>query len=80
MAPKFKKKKRKSGRPLIKLRSRGCADRPLDYKDLEHLETYLTPQGQILSRRRTGYSAKCQRNLKRAIKRARHLALMPFVG
>ena len=80
MAPKFKKKKRKSGRPLIKVQSRGCADRPLDYKDLENLSKYLTPQGQIQARRRTGYCSKCQRQLKQAIKRARHIGLLPFVG
>jgi len=73
-------KKRGGGRPLIKLQSRGCEDHPLDYKDLEFLKKYLTPQSQIQSRRRTGYSAQCQRALKKAIKRARHLALLPFVG
>ncbi len=53
---------------------------PIDYKDLELLRKCLGPQGQILSRRRTGLSAKRQRELKSAIKRARHLALLPFVG
>jgi small subunit ribosomal protein S18 len=59
---------------------RGCDDPPLDYKSPEYLKKYLTPQGQLMSRNRTGYCAKCQRQLKAATKRARHLALLPFVG
>lgn len=55
-------------------------DRDLDYKNLPHLQRFVGPQGQILSRRRTGLSTRSQRTLKTAIKRARHLALMPFVG
>ena len=52
----------------------------LDYKNLELLQKCIGPQGQILSRRRTNLTAQQQRALKRAIKRARHLALLPFVG
>lgn len=63
-----------------RVRPRGCEAHPLDYKDVEYLKKFLTPQGQILSRRRTGFNAQCQRSLKKAIKRARHLALLPFVG
>jgi len=53
---------------------------PIDYKDLELLEKAIGPQGQILSRRRTGLTAQGQRALKQAIKRARHVGLLPFVG
>ena len=53
---------------------------PIDYKNLELIKKCVGSQGQMLSRRRTGLSAKMQRELKTAIKRARHLALMPFVG
>jgi len=53
---------------------------PCDYKDLEFLIKHLGPQGQIRSRARTGYGAQDQKSLKKAIKRARHLALLPFVG
>lgn len=60
--------------------SRNCDDPVLDYKDTEYLTRFLTPQGQILSRRRTGYCNQCQKQLKKAIKRARHLSLLPFVG
>jgi len=60
--------------------SRNCDDPKIDYKDLEYLQKFLTPQGQILSRRRTGFCTQCQRQLKKAIKQARHLSLLPFVG
>ena len=53
---------------------------PADYKDVEFLIKHLGPQGQIKSRARTGYGAQDQKSVKRAIKRARHLALLPFVG
>lgn len=51
----------------------------VDYKDVEMLERYTNNQGKILPRRVTDVSAKFQRQLTRAIKRARHLALMPYV-
>lgn len=53
---------------------------PIDYKDVEVISRFLGPQGQMLSRRRTGYAAQRQREVKKAIKRARHMALIPFVG
>lgn len=52
----------------------------IDYKDLAYISRFVSPQGQILSRRRTGFTAQRQRELKKAIKRARHLGLLPFVG
>ena len=52
----------------------------VDYKDLTTLTRYLSPQGHILSRKRTGFTAQQQRMLKLAVTRARHLALVPFVG
>jgi small subunit ribosomal protein S18 len=53
---------------------------PIDYRDLELLEKCIGPQGRIFSRRRTDLTCQQQRALKKAIKRARHLALLPFVG
>jgi len=50
-----------------------------DYKDPESLRRFLTEGGKILPRRLTGLTAKQQRKLTRAIKRARHLALLPYV-
>jgi len=52
----------------------------LDYKDAEALKRYLNEQGKLLPRRITGGSAQFQRQLTRAVKRARHLALIPFVA
>lgn len=53
---------------------------PVDYKDLNLLQKYATPQGKIMERKRTGVCAKHQRKLAAAIKRARFLALMRFSG
>jgi small subunit ribosomal protein S18 len=62
------------------LAGRNCDDPRIDYKELDYLSKFLTPQAQIVSRKRSGFCAQCQRELKLAIKRARHLALMPFVS
>lgn len=51
-----------------------------DYKDYERLRRYVSSQGKILPRRRSGLNAKNQRLVARAIKRARHLALLPMPG
>jgi small subunit ribosomal protein S18 len=52
----------------------------IDYKQVDLLRRYITDDGKIRPRRQTGTCAKHQRQLARAIKRARHLALLPFVG
>jgi len=51
-----------------------------DYKDFEKLRRYVKSQGKILPRRRSGLSAKNQRLIAIAVKRARHLALLPMPG
>jgi len=51
----------------------------IDYKDAEFLKKFLNEQGKILPRRLTGTSLKYQRKVSTAIKRARHLALLPYV-
>ena len=58
-----------------------CADKTevIDYKDVELLKRFISDRGKILSRRVTGTSAKYQRQLVKAIKNARHMALLPFV-
>ena len=53
--------------------------RHIDYKDPDFLAQFLNEQGKILPRRITGNSLKYQRKVSEAIKRARHLALLPFV-
>lgn len=51
----------------------------IDFKDIELLKKFISDRGKILPRRVTGTSAKWQRRLVIAIKRARHMALLPFV-
>jgi len=51
----------------------------IDYKDPEFLKKFLNEQGKILPRRLTGTSQKFQRKVATAVKRARHLALLPYV-
>jgi small subunit ribosomal protein S18 len=52
----------------------------IDYKDVELLSKFLTEQGKILPRRVTGLTTKQQTNLTKAVKKARILALLPFVN
>ena len=52
----------------------------IDYKDVDTLKQFVGDRGKINPRRHTGLSAKHQRELRRAIKRARNLALLPFAG
>ena len=51
----------------------------LDYKDTDTLRKFLNPHGKIMSRRRTGLSAPNQRALAQAVKRARFMALLPYI-
>jgi small subunit ribosomal protein S18 len=73
------------GRRRYVARRKVCAfclekTRVIDYKDVATLRRYLTDRGKIRSRRKTGTCAKHQRRLAIAIKRARHLALIPFTA
>lgn len=54
--------------------------REIDYKDIDTLVKFITERGKILPRRITGVSAFHQKKLTAAIKRARHVALLPFVA
>ncbi|MEM1367709.1 MAG: 30S ribosomal protein S18 [Cyanobacteria bacterium P01_H01_bin.15] len=53
---------------------------PIDYKDVELLRKFITERGKILPRRITGLTARQQRELTTAVKRARVVALLPFVN
>lgn len=53
---------------------------PIDYKDVDLLKKFITERGKILPRRLTGLTAKQQRDLTNAVKRARIMALLPFVN
>jgi small subunit ribosomal protein S18 len=52
----------------------------IDYKDANFLLKFVNEQGKILPRRLTGTSLKYQRKVSKAVKKARHLALMPYVA
>jgi small subunit ribosomal protein S18 len=52
----------------------------IDYKDIETLRQFVTERGKIMPRRITGVSHYYQKRLQNAIKRARHMALLPFVA
>ena len=57
----------------------GAQLQSVDYKDVETLKKFLNPHGKIMPRRRTGLSASAQRALATAVKRARFMALLPYV-
>ncbi|MDR1515737.1 MAG: 30S ribosomal protein S18 [Synergistaceae bacterium] len=72
-------RKRRKRRPKV---CHYCVDKVdhVDYKESEKLRRYITDRGKIIPRRVTGTCAKHQRQLTRAIKRARFLALLPFTS
>ena len=87
MARVFKKKDDKKGnssRQLFKRRKfcRFTAEKiaEVDYKDIPTLSKLMTQQGKMFSRKRSGNCARHQRSSKKAVKRARFLALIPYVG
>ena len=88
--PAFKKNRMNRKRSKVRARSKkrdpllidGKRPRPMfvDYKDLELLKKLSSRQGKIIGRRKTGCSAVSQHAVAQAIKRARFMALMPYVG
>jgi small subunit ribosomal protein S18 len=76
------KRKPKKALPLKKTQCRFCRKgaTPPNYKDVRTLQKLSTSQGKLFSRRRSGNCALHQRMFKRAAKRARFLAMLPFVG
>ena len=71
-------------RPSMHRRKKVCVfcgkEKALDYKDVATLKKYVSERGKILPRRITGNCAKHQRALTVAVKRARHVALMPYTA
>lgn len=61
-------------------KARRVIDEFIDYKDSKKLQKFISDQGKIIPRRITGLSAKQHRELVRAIKRARQVAILPFVS
>lgn len=74
--------KRDRGKKAKKKVCNFCVDgiKSVDYKEVGKLRRFITERGKILPRRITGNCARHQRQLTRAIKRARHVALLPFTA
>lgn len=74
--------KKQARRPARKKVCSFCVDKVefIDYKDITKLRKYITEKGKILPRRMSGVCAAHQRELAVAIKRARYMALLPYVG
>ncbi|NLG26843.1 MAG: 30S ribosomal protein S18 [Chloroflexi bacterium] len=69
------------GRPRARIKAcRFCTDKNkvIDYKDVDLMLSLTSPRGRILPRRKTGTCAKHQRMVTQAIKRARHMAILPY--
>ena len=80
MKPKKKKKRSAKARPKRICRFCESRERYIDYKNEKKLSRFTNERGKIVPRRISGTCSKHQRLLVRAIKRARHLALMPYVA
>ncbi|MGC9454912.1 MAG: 30S ribosomal protein S18 [Phycisphaerae bacterium] len=73
---------RRRSRTAEQAKCRFCREKvsEIDYKDIATLSKLTTQQGKLFSRKRSGNCARHQRSVKRAIKRARFMALMPYVA
>ncbi|MHC4137050.1 MAG: 30S ribosomal protein S18 [Planctomycetota bacterium] len=85
MARERRDKKRDKKKKFKRFTKRSCRFTRLgvefvDWKDVQTLQRLCTGQGKILGRKRSGNSARFQRKVETAIKRARYMALMPYVG
>lgn len=82
MRPRGRSKRRRKGVFRRRKVCRFCADKidTVDYKDVKFLQQYIVERSKILPRRISGTCAKHQRLVQQAIKRARHLALLPFAS
>ena len=77
-----KKRKKRTRRAAEVAKCRFCREKTdeIDYKDIATLHRLLSAQGKLFSRKRSGNCARHQRHSTLAIKRARQIALLPFVG
>lgn len=71
---------RRGGRRRKKITYFEFEDGKVDYKDVQKLKRFISERGKILPRRVTGACAKHQRAITLAVKRARHLALLPYMN
>ena len=79
------KKKRRKKKPVSYTRENKCRFcrakvKEIDYKDIGNLGKLMTGQGKIFSRKRSGNCARHQRQMRGAIKLARFMALLPYIG
>jgi len=72
----FKKRKVENKKRFCRFTSLGIEE--IDYKDIKLLKDFITETGKIMPARVTGTSSKYQRQLTKAVKRARHIALLPY--
>ena len=72
----------RDNQPVIKKNCYFCSNKisTVDYKDTQTLRRFMSPHAKILSQSRTGTCPKHQRMVTTALKRARHMALLPFVA
>jgi len=75
-----RKRKYRSSRPKKACPFKSNGWKHIDYKDTETLSQFITERGKIIPRRITGVSRHFQKQLTQAIKRARYMALLPFVA
>jgi len=75
-------KRKRRGRHADAARYRGMKVKPedIDYKNVALLQRLTSAQGKMFSRKRTGLNAECQRQVAVALKRARFMAMMPYVA
>lgn len=68
--------------PQVKKQCYFCSNKmtTIDYKDTQNLRRFMSPHAKILNHKRTGTCPKHQRVITQALKRARHMALLPFVA
>ncbi len=77
---KARKKKARRAAEASRMRAPKVKPEEIDYKDVATLQRLVSAQGKVFSRKRTGLDAECQRKVALALKRARFMALMPYVG
>ncbi|MCK4341308.1 MAG: 30S ribosomal protein S18 [Phycisphaerae bacterium] len=81
MKPRFKpKKKRRRSSEMPRFRTPRLKPEDIDWKDVPTLQRVTSAQGKLFSRKRTGLNAEGQRKMALALKRARFMALMPYIN
>jgi small subunit ribosomal protein S18 len=77
--PTARRRKPRRATEAPRLRGQNIKTQDVDYKDTAMLQRLISAQGKVFSRKRTGLSADCQRKVALALKRARFMAMLPYV-